>query len=105
MNEYSASSRELLRGLLYSLLPYISRHRLRVINKSGSSTNYCLYIHPSFHVLSAHSVPISLTSSLGEFIGYRDWLWSHGISPVLVSNELPFALNLSVFLLNLLPLT
>ena len=26
-----------------------------------------------------------LTSSLGEFLGYWDWLWYPGLSPVLVS--------------------
>src|SRR6218665_3598171 len=33
-----------------------------------------------------------LTSSLGEFLGYRDWLWYPGFSPVLVSIALPFCL-------------
>src|SRR6218665_1249370 len=38
-----------------------------------------------------------LTSSLGEFLGYRDWLWYPGHSPVLVSIALPFAFHISVF--------
>ena len=38
-----------------------------------------------------------LTSSLGEFLGYRDWLWYPGLSPVLVSIALPFAFHISVF--------
>src|SRR6218665_2751672 len=32
-----------------------------------------------------------LTSSLGEFLGYRDWLWYPGLSPVLVL--LPYGLR------------
>src|SRR6218665_3712893 len=32
-----------------------------------------------------------LTSSLGEFLCYRDCLWYPGLSPVLVSIALPFA--------------
>src|SRR6218665_3993421 len=32
-----------------------------------------------------------LTSSLGEFLGCRDWLWYHGLSPVLVSIALPIS--------------
>src|SRR6218665_3630327 len=38
-----------------------------------------------------------LTSSLGEFLGYRDWLLYPGLSPVLVSIALPFAFHISVF--------
>src|SRR6218665_1032585 len=38
-----------------------------------------------------------LTSSLGEFLGYWDWLWYPGLSPVLVSIALPFAFHISVF--------
>jgi len=38
-----------------------------------------------------------LTSSLGEFLGYRDWLWYPGLSPVLVPIALPFAFHISVF--------
>src|SRR6218665_67607 len=33
-----------------------------------------------------------VTSSLGEFLDYRDWLWYPGLSPGLVSIALPFAL-------------
>jgi len=46
-------------------------------------------IHPSFHGLSAHRCQYPLTSTLGEFLGYRDWLWYPGLSPVLVSITLP----------------
>jgi len=42
-----------------------------------------------------------LTSSLGEFLGYRDWLWYSGLSPVLVSIALPFAFHISVFSISL----
>src|SRR6218665_1153942 len=46
---------------------------------------------PSIHC-SMGSAPIGvqcpLTSSLGEFPGYWDWLWYPGLSPVLVSNAL-----------------
>src|SRR6218665_30281 len=38
-----------------------------------------------------------LTSSLGDFLGYQDWLWYPGLSPVLVFIALPFAFHLSVF--------
>src|SRR6218665_887665 len=38
-----------------------------------------------------------LTSSLGEFLGYRDCLWYPGLSPVLVSIALPFAFHILVF--------
>src|SRR6218665_526319 len=38
-----------------------------------------------------------LTSSLGECLGYWDWLWYPGLSPVLVSIALPFAFHISVF--------
>src|SRR6218665_1866312 len=38
-----------------------------------------------------------LTSSLGEFPGYKDWLWYSGLSPVLVSIAIPFAFHISVF--------
>ena len=38
-----------------------------------------------------------LTSSLGEFLGYRDWLWYPGLSPVLVSIAIPFAFHISMF--------
>src|SRR6218665_4071033 len=37
------------------------------------------------------------TSSLGEFQGYREWLWYHGLSPVLVSIALPFAFYIWMF--------
>src|SRR6218665_1166179 len=57
-------------------------------------------IHPSIH-RSMGSVPVGaqcpLTSSLGEFLSYRDWLWYPGLSPVLVSIALPFAFHISVF--------
>src|SRR6218665_1344883 len=38
-----------------------------------------------------------LTSSLSEFLGYRDWLWYPGLSLVLVSIALPFTFHISVF--------
>src|SRR6218665_3930259 len=41
--------------------------------------------------------PMALTSSLGEFLGYRDWLWYTGLSPVFVSIALPFAFHIPVF--------
>src|SRR6218665_1762230 len=57
-------------------------------------------LHPSIH-RSMGSAPVGaqypLTSSLGEFLGYRDWLWYPGLSPVLVSIALPFAFHISVF--------
>ena len=42
-------------------------------------------------------VQCPLTSSLGKFLGYWDWLWYPGLSPVLVSIALPFAFHISVF--------
>src|SRR6218665_837374 len=36
-------------------------------------------------------------SSLGECLGYRDWLWYPGLLPVLVSIALPFAFHISMF--------
>ena len=39
----------------------------------------------------------SLTSSLGEFLSYRDWLWYPGLSPLLVSIALLFAFHIPVF--------
>ena len=56
--------------------------------------------HPSIH-RSMDSAPVGaqcpLTFSLGECLGYRDWLCYPGLSPVLVSIALPFALHISVF--------
>src|SRR6218665_3212430 len=56
--------------------------------------------HPSIH-RSMGSAPVGsqclLTSSLGEFLGYRDWLWYPGLSPVLVATALPSAFHISVF--------
>src|SRR6218665_418323 len=47
------------------------------------------------------SVPVGaqcpLSSSLGEFLGYWDWLWYPGLLPVLVSSAFPFAFHISVF--------
>src|SRR6218665_2357452 len=57
-------------------------------------------IHPSIYC-SMGSAPVSaqcpLTYSLGEFLGYWDWVWSPGLSPVLVSIALPFPFHISVF--------
>jgi len=56
----------------------------------------CVSIHRSMG-----STPVGaqcpLTSSLGEFLGYRNWLWYPGLSPVLVSIALPCAFHISVF--------
>src|SRR6218665_3118924 len=38
-------------------------------------------------------VQCPISSSLGEFPSYWDWLWCPGLSPVLVSITLPFAFN------------
>jgi len=57
-------------------------------------------MYPSIH-RSMGSAPVGvqgpLTYSLGEFLGYRDWLWYPGLSPMLVSIALPFAFHISVF--------
>ena len=62
----------------------------KILNCEGNS--------PSIHC-SMGSAPIGaqcpLTSSPGEFLGYWDWLWYPGLSPVLVSIALPF--HISVF--------
>src|SRR6218665_2290508 len=39
-------------------------------------------------------VQCPLTSSLGEFPDYWDWLWYPGLSPVLVSIAFPFAFHI-----------
>src|SRR6218665_3101782 len=38
-------------------------------------------------------VQCPIFSSLGEFPRYWDWLWCHGLSPVLVPIALPFAFH------------
>src|SRR6218665_2096684 len=38
-------------------------------------------------------VQCPISSSLGEFPSYWDWLWCPGLSPVLVSNALPFVFH------------
>src|SRR6218665_997186 len=38
-------------------------------------------------------VQCPISSSLGEFPSYWDWLWCPGLSPVLVSITLPFAFH------------
>src|SRR6218665_1642620 len=38
-------------------------------------------------------VQCPISSSLGEFPSYWDWLWRPGLSPVLVSIALPFAFH------------
>src|SRR6218665_1153773 len=38
-----------------------------------------------------------ISSSLGEFPSYWDWLWCPGLSPVLVSIALPFAFHTCCF--------
>src|SRR6218665_982629 len=64
-------------------------------------------MHPSIHCFMG-SAPVGaqcpLTSSLGEFLGYWDWLGYPGLFPGLVSIALPFAFRISVFLFTLLRL-
>src|SRR6218665_2200534 len=43
-----------------------------------------------------------ISSSLGEFPRYLDWLWCPGLSPVLVSTALPFAFHTWCFPLALI---
>ena len=38
-------------------------------------------------------VQCPISSSLGEFSSYCDWLWCPGLSPVMVSIALPFAFH------------
>src|SRR6218665_3743894 len=42
-------------------------------------------------------VQCPLTSSLGEFPGYWDWLWYPGLPPVLASIAVPFDFHISLF--------
>src|SRR6218665_3231557 len=42
-------------------------------------------------------VQCPISSSLGEFSSYWDWLWCPGLSPVLVSIALPFAFHIWCF--------
>src|SRR6218665_1218563 len=42
-------------------------------------------------------VQCPISSSLGEFPSYWDWLWCPGLSPVLVSIALPFVSIFGVF--------
>src|SRR6218665_124378 len=57
-------------------------------------------MYPSIH-RSMGSAPVGaqcpLTFSLGEFLGYRDWLWYPRLSPLLVSIAPPFPFHISVF--------
>src|SRR6218665_3349407 len=57
-------------------------------------------LYPSIH-RSMGSAPVGvqcfLTSSLGEFLCYWDWLWCPGLSPVLVFTAYPFTFHISVF--------
>src|SRR6218665_1962943 len=43
-----------------------------------------------------------ISSSVGEFPSYWDWLWCPGLSPVLVSTALPFAFHTWCFLFALI---
>src|SRR6218665_818715 len=42
-------------------------------------------------------VQCPISSSLGEFSSYWDWLWCPGLSPVLVSIALPFVFHIWCF--------
>src|SRR6218665_2293168 len=54
---------------------------------------YCISLGPQ-----PVGVQCPLTSSLGEFLSYKDWLWYPGLPPVLVSIVFsPFAFHISVF--------
>src|SRR6218665_980178 len=47
-------------------------------------------------------VQCPISSSLGEFPSYWDWLWCPGLSPVLVSIPLPFAFHSWFFIFALI---
>src|SRR6218665_625164 len=59
-------------------------------------THY-LYSHHHHHHNPYSSMPVGvqcpISSSLGEFPTYWDWLWCPGLSPVLVSIALPFGFH------------
>src|SRR6218665_1794969 len=58
------------------------------------------FLNSSIHC-SMDSAPVGaqcpLTSSLGELLGYWDWSWYPGLSPVLVSIALLSVFHISVF--------
>jgi len=65
-----------------------------------SITTIYFNIYPSIHFSMGSASIVAqcpLISSLGEFLGYWDWLWYPGLLPVLVSIALPFAFHISVF--------
>src|SRR6218665_2238054 len=83
--------------MLFSLLFPSACYALQPSQSFGLHAMLCF---PSIHC-SMGSTPVGvqcpLTSSLGEFPGYWDWLWYPGLSPVLVSIAFPFAFHISVF--------
>src|SRR6218665_897090 len=56
-----------------------------------------IYIYHHHHHHHHHNPPVGvqcpISSSLGEFPSYWDWLWCPGLLPVLVSIALPFAFH------------
>src|SRR6218665_3010270 len=65
---------------------------------------YMYTIYPSIH-RSMGSAPVGAQCkgmcphflTIGEFLGFRDWLWYPGLSPVLVSIAIPYLAYLGVF--------
>ena len=64
-----------------------------------------IIIHPTHRTLGSAPVGAQCPSlphyiHVGESLGYRDWLWYPGLSPMLLSIALPFAFHISVFSIN-----
>src|SRR6218665_2677284 len=66
----------------------------KILNETNS-----VFLPPIHSSMGSAQVGVQclLTSSLGEFPGYWDWLWYPGRSPVLVSIAFPFAFHISMF--------
>src|SRR6218665_439025 len=62
----------------------------------------CMHALYGMYGISSSPQPVGvqcpITSSLGEFPGYWDWLRYPGLPPVLVSIAFPFVFHISVFL-------
>jgi len=75
---------------------YESQFTMTCKYHKGNIATVTLLIHPAIH-RSMSSAPFGvqcpLTSSLGEFLGYWDWLW---LSPVFAFITSPFAFHISV---------
>jgi len=94
---------------------YVVSNTVHLLNASSKSCHYWLLKRPWSNLLyipsilrSMGSAPVGvqcpLTSSLGEFPGYWDWLWCSRLSPVLLSIAFAFAFSSRCFSFPLLHL-